>query len=477
MTSLPVPRETIQEIVDRRNRAVSLFAGAHAALADAYDRLGQAFAALPGRPGSTSYDLNGDRQAAALLPVVQVPAAPDFLAAAQLVTDRRVWGHLVTVTDLERLMDKTAKDGLRQQLHREPPEVTVGNVEATLEQFVLDADTIFKRGLATVFSALDRRFRSHDGWKIGGRVILDGALSLDGYWSHYRNQRDALQDIERVFHVLDSKPMPLSYAGIVGAVEQSRHGAFGARQSEAESDYFTARCFKNGNLHLWFKRDDLLERVNRLLGDYYGAPIPEDRDADADDGLHAPKTTLAKNYGFFPTPDAAADRLIEEAQFGWRRKDEAPLTVLEPSAGTGNLARRCVEAGALVDCVEVHAERAGVLAAAKRYRRVIAADFLALQPGPELYDRIVMNPPFDRERDIDHVHHAMRFLKPDGRLAAIMSAGTEFRDTKKARAFRDIVAAKKGRWRDLPAGSFAEAGTACNTVVVTFRNDGRESWA
>ena len=44
--------------------------------------------------------------------------------------------------------------------------------------------------------------------------------------------------------------------------------------------------------------------------------------------------------------------------------------------------------------------------------------------------------PFDLERDIDHVTHALKFLKSDGYLTAIMSAGTEFRETKKAKAFR-----------------------------------------
>jgi predicted RNA methylase len=372
-------------------------------------------------------------------------------------------------------MDKSAKDGLRQQLLREPPEVTVGNVLATLEQFLSDAGMIFRRGLATVFSELDRRFRSHDGWKIGSRVILDHAFNEFGTWSYYRNQRDALQDIERVFHVLDEKAMPPSYMGIVGAIESSREGSWGSpRQSEASSDYFTARCFKNGNLHLWFKRDDLLEQVNRLLGEYYGAPIPEDRAPDEDDGLNNPKTSLAKNYGFFPTPDKAAEIVIEAATL-YRRGDAGPLTVLEPSAGTGNLAKRCVENGAIVDCVEVHPERAGALKASKQFRHVMLADFLSVEPT-DLYDRVVMNPPFDSTRDVDHVVHAIKFLKPDGFLAAIMSAGTEFREDKKTKAFRELMSKKNARWQDLPSRSFASSGTNVNTVIVRFWNDGRNFW-
>ena len=97
-------------------------------------------------------------------------------------------------------------------------------------------------------------------------------------------------------------------------------------------------------------------------------------------------------------------------------------------------------------------------------------DFLAIRPqGLEPYDLIVMNPPFDLERDIDHVTHALKFLKPSGSLHAIMSAGTEFRETRKAIAFRALVESMGGKFTDMPAGSFAEVGTYVNTVILRLR--------
>ncbi len=109
--------------------------------------------------------------------------------------------------------------------------------------------------------------------------------------------------------------------------------------------------------------------------------------------------------------------------------------------------------------------------------RVWCADFLKISPETTgLYDRVVMNPPFDRERDIDHVLHAISFLKPGGVLVAIMSAGTELRETKKSKAFRELVEKMSGAgrrwggfhrgdvWRDLPERSFSSVGTNCNTI-------------
>ena len=104
---------------------------------------------------------------------------------------------------------------------------------------------------------------------------------------------------------------------------------------------------------------------------------------------------------------------------------------------------------------------------------MLSGDFLRVQPAAN-YDRVVMNPPFDRERDIDHVMHALKFLKPDGCLIAIMSAGTEFRETRKSVAFRELMDKMGAKWRDLPPGSFASVGTNCNTIMLRVWKDGRQ---
>jgi hypothetical protein len=88
-----------------------------------------------------------------------------------------------------------------------------------------------------------------------------------------------------------------------------------------------------------------------------------------------------------------------------------------------------------------------------------------------------MNPPFDRERDIDHVMHALEFLEPDGFLIAIMSAGTEFRETRKSIAFRALMEKMHATWHDLPPGSFASVGTYCNTVALRVYKDGSQHYA
>lgn len=472
-----IPRATIRQMCQRRQIALDLFGKAYTALAaadEAFTAAAAAHRAIDQRSRQDRYTYFSKEEEAHFLGGFKLPPLDTFTATARKMIDRRMWAVLIEITELERLMDKQAKDELHKQLQEDVPEAIEENILATLERFMGDADMIFKRGIANCFSTLDRRFRSHDGWKIGSRVILDRAFDEWGHWSHYSNKRDTLYDIERTFNVLDGGDNPHAIGGIVAAVDFSRrNGGMRRHQSECESEYFKIRCYKNGNAHVWFKRDDLVEKVNRLLGEYYNAGIPEEREPDEDTGLLNPKTLPAKRYGFFPTPDGVATQVMEYLPL--RQAADAPaLTLLEPSAGTGNLAAPAARAGAVVDCIEVQPHLAALLRKTRRYRKVICSDFLATAPDPNnLYDRVLANPPFDRERDIDHVMHALKFLKPDGCLVAIMSAGTEFRETRKSIAFRALMQKMGAWWRDLPEGSFASSGTYVNTIVLRVWKDGR----
>jgi hypothetical protein len=512
-----VRRATVEEIVGYRNRALELYARAFDAIAEADAKIKEAAdMARRVHPGTNSYNYHHERETAAFYEAVKLPDRDLYLRIARKLIDISAWSWIIERTDLERLMDHEAKQQLRNQMAYVPerpkgdreiitgeeierglPELTVENVMATLDQFMLDADTIFRRGIANAFSKLDRRFRSHDGFKIGSRLILTHVFDRDSGRLNWGSVRDQLIDIERAFAVLDGRPES-GFTSALYAIEQDRHYD-GPKQTECETNYFRIKGYKNGNAHLWFQRDELVEKVNKLLAEYYGEVIGDGQTQD-EDPLDNIKTTPAKRYGFYPTPDYAAEKVIEHVPL-LQKKTEPALTILEPSAGTGNLARRCIvkplaakgEQGwrrkqvddreyrfdNKVDCVEIQPALAQSLLAERIFRTVYTCDFLALSPKTTgLYDRVVMNPPFDRERDIDHVVHALDFLKPDGKLVAIMSAGTEFRQTKKSIAFRDLMKSLNARFDDLPAGSFSSVGTNCNTIIVAAWKDGRagSSW-
>jgi len=510
-----MPRSTIEDIVNYRNEALRLYEVAYGVIGEASAAVKEA-AEMARRcyPGINSYNYSQADEVKAFDRAVCMPDRERYLRTARRLIDLNAWAWIIERTDLERLMDKEAKDKFRSQMAYIPekvdyhtkqlingdeiekgmPPLTVDNIVATLEQFSLDADTIFRRGIANAFSKLDRRFRSHDGFKIGSRVILTRAFNDWGSLD-YGYVRDTLIDIERVFAVLDGHS-ETSFTSALYALDADRRGHHGRRQSEVETEYFKIRGFMNGNAHLWFQRKDLVEKVNKLLAEYYGEVIGDGQQTE-EDPFENVKNVPAKRYGFYPTPDRACEALFRDISL-LQRADQPRLTILEPSAGTGNLARRCFRSieeldnwsggrkeyqdryrfDNQVDCVELQPNLAADLDAEGIYRRVYNQDFLQLQPATTgFYDKVIMNPPFDRERDIDHVMHAMKFLKDDGCLVAITSAGTEFRETKKARAFREYMEKLNAKWTDLPAGSFSEVGTHVNTIFVkVFKNGGRHRY-
>lgn len=465
-----IQRGTIDEIVGYRNLAIEKFQ-------TAFDAMDEAFATAAKAAGGNGFYIDRSQAQEAFCSYDRDHAK--FLTYLRQQTDRSIWNHLIQGYGFDQLMDRQAHEEFRKQLEKEPPEVDVEIAQATLAGLVGDAERIFRRGIANAFSKLDRRFRSHDGFKIGERVVLTYAFGEYGSWNSYARQDDTIRDIERVFLRLDGKDTPERYAGVVGLIdgELRKAPSLERKAFTVENEYFRVRAFKNGNAHLWFLRDDLLRQVNKLLGEYYGEVLGAGADAVEDDPLSRPNTSLAKNLGWFPTPKGVADRAVAELSINWARgwgNDDPPtFKTLEPSAGEGALARAALDHASNVNldltCVELHHDRAQTLRS--QGLNVIEADFLQMTPEP-IYDRIVMNPPFDGQRDIDHVAHAVRFLAPGGRLVAIMAAGVEFRQNKKSEAFRALVAAMNGKMTDLPAGSFEESGTSVNTVLVTLNKKG-----
>jgi 16S rRNA G1207 methylase RsmC len=96
-------------------------------------------------------------------------------------------------------------------------------------------------------------------------------------------------------------------------------------------------------------------------------------------------------------------------------------------------------------------------------------DFLHCNGDLGKFDRVVMNPPFADQADIDHVTHALSFLKPGGKLVAIMSAGASFRQDRKASKFQELIEGLGGTMNELPEDSFKQSGTNVRTVLVEVR--------
>lgn len=123
----------------------------------------------------------------------------------------------------------------------------------------------------------------------------------------------------------------------------------------------------------------------------------------------------SKTHQFYPTPESLAERVVAAADI------EEHHTVLEPSAGLGALVRAIPSAA--LTCVEVSDTHCAVLR--ELGVTVEHADFLKWRGG--LFDRIIMNPPFDQGRWQAHVEHAASMLDNDGVLVAVLPSSARQR--------------------------------------------------
>lgn len=124
-------------------------------------------------------------------------------------------------------------------------------------------------------------------------------------------------------------------------------------------------------------------------------------------------------HQFYQSPDIVAEAAIELACIG---PDDL---CLEPSAGLGSLAGRMPKDR--TTCVEISSLRAEVLKA--KGLTVECADFLAWADKyrGRLFDRIVMNPPFDRGQWKAHLEAAAALVIPGGRLVSVLPSGAKDR--------------------------------------------------
>ena len=169
---------------------------------------------------------------------------------------------------------------------------------------------------------------------------------------------------------------------------------------------------------------------------------------------------VGQNVGvdYFPTPPALASELVRKANI--RSGD----TVLEPSAGDGQIANqvRLQHPDTPVNVVEQSGALRDILKA--EGHNLVDSDFM--EHGDK-YDRIVMNPPFSNNMDIEHVRHAYDLLNPGGRIVAVMSEHGFFANGKTEQEFRDWMDKVGGESEKNPSGSFMDKTIGPNTGVAT----------
>ena len=151
----------------------------------------------------------------------------------------------------------------------------------------------------------------------------------------------------------------------------------------------------------------------------------------------SPKDSL----DFYPTPDNLAGDLVFALKTGKDNLRYLPFPILEPSAGSGSIARAIERSQGIfrkstgefldrysdrkkqkrldLDCIELSSDLRAVLK--KDGYRVVHDDFLTFRPCKR-YAAIAMNPPFSA--GAAHLLRALEIMQDGGRIACILNAET-----------------------------------------------------
>ncbi len=168
-----------------------------------------------------------------------------------------------------------------------------------------------------------------------------------------------------------------------------------------------------------------------------------------------------KNFQFFATPDEVVNLMLTKASI------QLTDNILEPSAGQGAIVDRIVSLCNRVDMCEFMPENRQILENKGYKNRIICEDFTKLNTDYK-YDKILANPPFTKNQDIDHVLKMYKHLKTKGRIVAIMSPTWVVGNQKKQVDFRNWLTELGASWESIEEGAFKKSGTGIKTYMVVI---------
>ncbi|MFG6654911.1 DUF4942 domain-containing protein [Scandinavium sp. M-37] len=190
--------------------------------------------------------------------------------------DRSIWRDLMKKSGMLSLMDAQARDQWNNSLENDDiPAISEENIITTFKQLHSNKADVFERGVINVFKGLSWDYKTNSPCKFGKKIIINSLVSHNrwGYSLTWGYRRDQLADLERMLHLLDSKPIPDNRNDItirlMDHINQQRESQL------YEDDYFAIRYFQKGTAHLTFKRPELTDRMNEIVAKHYPGMLPE----------------------------------------------------------------------------------------------------------------------------------------------------------------------------------------------------------
>jgi hypothetical protein len=185
----------------------------------------------------------------------------------------RAWEQIVHRLGIRNIMSVKARNEFDKKMKEgDLPDLTEEAIMAVVAGLATSAKDYAKEAALEVFDILRPRghwggqYKTNNAFRVGAKVVLNSwyvERAYDGktYRINYRRQAE-LTAIDAVFHLLDGK-------GVIKGTQGPLIEAINGCQGRGDTEYFRFKCFKNHNLHLEFKRLDLVKQLNGLAAGEY----------------------------------------------------------------------------------------------------------------------------------------------------------------------------------------------------------------
>lgn len=209
----------------------------------------------------------------------------EIMAIIRQHVDLCGWTNLMEKSGMRTFMDSKARaDWDKSMRDGKFPPFELANIQATFEQLIGSRGDIFERGVIEMFKHLAWDYKTNRPFAFGKRIIVRGIQYAD-YAKHHPTHTPSfnttacnqLDDLVRVFSVLDGKPEPDHRNGVYHTLSTESKERTLTCQDEFEMDYFRVRWYLNGNAHLTFTRPELVERMNAILTKHFQGALAHDK--------------------------------------------------------------------------------------------------------------------------------------------------------------------------------------------------------
>jgi NAD-dependent DNA ligase len=255
-------RKTVAEMVESYNSAIAKVANAYTLLETAQLELESVFGKHYGDFSTIDRDMYHSN------------SSKENIAKMIFKIKKSAWKRIIEQLGIKKVLSIKRAEEFDKKLDegKDLPEITDTNILSMMESLVEQSKDYATEAVKEVFEFL--RPGAHDynklktnakyaKYELGKKVILSWCVEhaySKPFRVHYGQTENKLVALDRVFGVLDGKPWNDSYKSpLVDAINTSETGS-------GETEYFKFRACHNGNLHLEFKRMDLVQKMNQIAG-------------------------------------------------------------------------------------------------------------------------------------------------------------------------------------------------------------------